>query len=136
MKAVYDNSSIECLSAEIISRKILPSSFINIETIGRCFTYKCSRNSEALILKELDPKKPIHNEHSLLSINSKLECDDLFVVVNKSKPYKYSKINHSGRHKAQIFTTKEYTFAKISKQIHCIPQAIPPVEFKIVEHKK
>ncbi|MDR6302185.1 hypothetical protein [Mesonia maritima] len=131
-KAVHDNSSIECLAAEIISRKIVPSSFVNIEPIGRCFSYKCYRNSEATIIKELQPKEPVHNEFSLLDINTKLECEDLFVLVNKKKPYKYSKINHTGRHKAQTFKTKEYTFAKISKQIHCIPNAIPPIKVKLI----
>lgn len=135
MKVVHQNYSIECLSAEIISRKIVPSSYISIDNVGKCFTYKCSRNSEAVIKKELSPKEALHNEYSLLSIDDKLECCDLFVAVNKNKPYSYTKINHSGRHKAQTFTTKEYTFAKISRQVQCIPDLIPPASFKLIEKK-
>lgn len=135
MKEVFDNTTIECSSAEIISRKIVPSSFLNIPKIGKCFTYKCSRNSEAIIKKELKPKKAIYNENSLLCCNTKLECDKLFVAVNKNKPYKYEKINHTGRHKAQTFTTKEYTYAKITKQIHNIPSLIPPKEIKLIQQE-
>ncbi len=133
MKAVHNNTSIECLSAEIISGKIVPSSFIKIEKVGKCFTYKCYRNSEASILKELSPKKAKYNEFSILDLGAKLECENLFVAIHKSKPYSYTKINHSGRHKAQTFKTKEYTFAKISKQLHNIPVKIPPVQFKLIE---
>ena len=135
MKEVFDNSTIECLSAEIISRKIMPSAFLNIPTIGRCFTYKCSRNSEAIIIKELKPKKAIYNENSLLCCHTKLECEMMFVAVNAKKPYKFSKINHSGRHKAQKFATKVYTYAIISKQISNIPALDPLKIIKLIEHK-
>jgi hypothetical protein len=133
MKIVFDNSSIECLSAGVISRMILPSSFLEIRTIGKCLTYKCKRNSEAIILKELDPKNAILNTNSHLDLNVKLECENLFIAVNIKKPYKLNLINHSGRHKAQEMITDEYTFAKISKQISGIPQAIPPIQFTPVE---
>jgi hypothetical protein len=129
MKIVYDNSSIECLSADVISRFILPSSFLEIKTIGKCLTYKCKRNSEATILKELDPKNAVVNSNSHLDLNVKLECENLYIAINKTKPYKYDLVNHSGRHKAQQMVTNEFTFAKISKQIPNIPQAIPPIQF-------
>ena len=129
MKLVYDNSSIECFSAEIISRQILPSSFIEYENVGKCFTYKCKRNSEASILKELIPKTPKINQNSYLDIGTKVECENLFIAVCKLKPYKIDVINHSGRHKAQVIMTNEFTFAKISKQISNIPDANPSIEF-------
>lgn len=124
---------MECAAAEVISRKIVPSSFIEINSVGKCFTYKCSRNSESLILKSLSPKEALYNECSYLDEGDKLECENLFVAVNKRKPYKFDKINHSGRHKAQTFTTKEYTMAKISKQLSSIPELIPPKELIIIE---
>ena len=125
MKQVHYNSTIECISAEIISRKILPSSFIEIAPIGRCFTYKCTRNSQAKIRKELTPKKAIYNINSRLDIGDKLECENLFVAVNKNKPYTPDVINKSGRHKAQIFKTREYTMAKVTRQILNIPDLDP-----------
>jgi hypothetical protein len=129
MKIVYDNCSIECISAEIISRQIIPSSYLEINNIGKCLTYKCKRNSEASILKELIPKEAKVNQNSYLDISSKVECESLFVAVCKNKPYKLDVINHSGRHKAQYMKTDEFTFAKISKQLNNIPQANPEIEF-------
>lgn len=129
MKIVYDNCSIECSSAEVISRQIIPSSFVELNKVGKCLTYKCKRNSEASILKELNPKEPIINKNSYLDIDVKVECESLFVAVCKSKPYKIDVINHSGRHKAQYMKTDEFTFAKISKQLVNIPQLNPQIEF-------
>lgn len=128
MKQVHENSTIECDSAEIIARKIVPSSYIEIDSVGRCFTYKCYRNSEAKIIKELKPKQAIYNENSSLNEGDILECEQLFVAVNKNKPYTPDKINHSGRHKANIFKTKEYTMAKISLRIFNIPELTPKKE--------
>jgi len=129
MKIVYDNCSIECSSAEVISRQIIPSSFVEFNKVGKCLTYKCKRNSEASILKELTPKEPIINKNSYLDINTKVECESLFVAVCKAKPYKIDVINHSGRHKAQYMKTDEFTFAKISKQLVNIPQLNPQIDF-------
>ena len=112
------------------------ASFIEISYIGRCFSYKCSLNSEALILKELTIKKPVCNSNSLLDLNSKLQCANLFVAVNVKKPYKLSVINKSGRHKAQRFVTKEFTFAKISKQLQNIPLLEPQRVISIPQRKE
>ena len=136
MKFVHENASIECNSAEIISRKILPSSFIDINNIGKCFSYKCSLNSEATIKKELEPKKPIVNQNSNLENESKLECDKLFVAVKRNKPYRLFIINFTGRHKAQTFTTDEFTYAMISLQLSNIPLLIPQLEVIPVENEK
>ena len=133
MKIVYDNCSIECSSAEIISRQILPSSYLEFNKVGKCLTYKCKRNSEAAIIKELIPKEPLINKNSFLDKDSKVECESLFVAVCKVKPYKLDVINHSGRHKAQYMKTDEFTFAKITKQLVNIPQANPQIKFLTIE---
>lgn len=136
MKLVHNNSTIECDSAEVISRKILPSSFIEIKNIGRCFSYKCSRNSEATIKKEISPKIPRINYNSFLDIDSKLESENLFVAVQKNKPYKLDVTNHSGRHKAQTFVTDEFTYAVITVQISNIPLLNPEREIIHIEDTK
>ena len=125
MKDIHYNSSIECLSADVISRKIMPSSYMQINKIGKCKTYKCSRNSEAIILKELDPKQAFCNVNSSLDLNDKLEAEDIFLAINTTKNIKVELINHSGRHKAQTFATEHYTFAKISKQFPNIAELNP-----------
>lgn len=125
MKLVHNNSTIECLSAKVISRKIMPGSFIDLPNIGKCFSYKCSRNSEAKILKELNPKEPIVNEFSALEIDDMLECENLYVAVTAKKPYKLDVINHSGRHKARTFESKEFTFAKVLLQHQNLKLLVP-----------
>lgn len=130
-KFIHLNAAIECNSAEIISRKITYSSALKIGNIGICFTYKCSRNSEAKIIKELSPKISKYCYESKLDLNDILESDSLHVIVNKTKPYSVDLINHSGRHKAQTFTTKEFTFAKISKQLNNIPEISPELKFTL-----
>lgn len=136
MKKVHNNSTIECSAAIIISRKISHSSFIEMPSIGRCFTYKCTRNSEATILKELTPKEPLYNENSHLNIDTKLECENMFVAVSQKKPYKFHKINHSGRHKAQTLNTNKYTYAKISQQLHNIPLCDPSIDIVLIKKNK
>jgi len=138
MKQVHYNSSIECLSADVISRKIMPSSYMEVKLIGKCRTYKCSRNSEAKILKELDPKKPYCNLNSALDLNDRIEAEDLFLAINSSKSVKITLVNHSGRHKAQNFVSEFYTFAKISKQFPNIAELKPqkiliePIQVKVI----
>jgi|688.fasta_scaffold193966_1 hypothetical protein len=138
MKQVHYNSSIECLSADVISRKIMPSSYMDVKLIGKCRTYKCSRNSEAKILKELAPKKAYCNLNSALDLDDRIEAEDLFLAINSSKSVKISLVNHSGRHKAQTFISEFYTFAKISKQFPNIAELRPqktllePAEVKVI----
>ncbi|WP_296687346.1 hypothetical protein [Flavobacterium sp.] len=134
MKHVHFNSSIECASAIIISRKITPSSYMVINKIGKCRTFKCSRNSEAVILKELDPKEAYHNIHSCLDLNDKLESEDIFLAINCKKSPKIELINHTGRHKAQACNTSEYTFAKVSKQFPNIADLNPQKNIVLLEN--
>ena len=133
MKLVYENNSIECNSAEVISRKIMPGTFIELENVGKCLTYKCSRNSEAKIVKELNPKEPLHNKFSAVDLDSRLESDKIFIAILRTKPYKVYLKNHSGTHKAQTFTTDVFTFAKITNQLISIPKIKMPVNFEIIK---
>lgn len=126
MKQVHYNSSIECLAADIISKKILPSSYMVVNKIGKCRTFKCTRNSEAIITKELEPKTPIYNINSRLDLDDKLESEDIFLAINCKTSPKVGLINHTGRHKAQTCSTTDYTFAKISRQFPNIPVLVPP----------
>jgi hypothetical protein len=131
-KCVHDGSAIECLSAEIVARKIVVSSFMEIRNIGRCFTYKCSRNGEAVVTKELNPKEARYNLNSNLNLNDKVEGENLFLAINDKRGLRITKTNHTGTHKAQLFNTKEYTYAEVSRQIPNIPLLIPPLVFKPV----
>ena len=131
MKHVHESCSIECQGAKIISRDIRRSAYIEIAPIGKCTTYKCRLNSEALIVKELPhPKKPFYRSNSQVDIGTQLECETLFLAVNSFKSLKIEIINHSGRHKAQTTNTNSYTFAEIIKQIPNIPNVLTLPEVK------
>ena len=125
MKLVHENCSIECEAANVISRKIIRCSFMEIKTVGKCTTYKCKRNCEAEITKELSPKAYKMKKTSALNIADSLECEDLFLAVHTLKTLRVTKDTHTGRHNAQFAQTNAYTFAEISRQIHNIPKLNP-----------
>jgi len=129
MKLVHDGRAIECNAALIISRKIVPSSYMQIVSIGNCKTFKCKRNSEATIVAELNPKTAIHNINSSLNLDDKLECEDMFLAINHRRTPRITLTKHSGRHNAQTFSTDNYTYAEISRQIPSTPQLIPRLTF-------
>lgn len=128
MKNVHEKCSIECDAADIVSRQIMRNSFIEIKSIGKCTTYKCKRNSEAVITKELvSPPKPIYKSTSRVLQGDSLECEDMFLAVNSVKALRIIVKKYTGTHKAQITSTNSYTFAEISKQIPGIPMINNPV---------
>ncbi|MCU0390881.1 MAG: hypothetical protein MUE81_07170 [Thermoflexibacter sp.] len=116
--------SIECNAAEIISRKIVPKGLLKYEKIGFCFKYSCDRDSSAEIKKELSPKKAILKESSKLDLGTKLVCLKLFFLVRGKKPITADVINNSGRHKAQLIATKDFTYAEITQPFAQIANAI------------
>ena len=122
MKFVHEKCSIECEAANIVSRKILRNSFIEIKAVGKCTTYKCKLNSEASITKEIqNPKEHKYKKTSQLNAGDKFECEELFLAVNTHKALKIEIVNYTGRHKAQVTNTDHYTFAEISRQFPNIP---------------
>ena len=121
-KHTFLGASIECHGAEIISRKILYSSYIEILNIGKCKTYKCTLNSEATIHKELPhPKTPKYKETSCITEGDIIEGENITLFVNNDRNIKISVINHSGSHKAQQSNTNCYTYAVITLQCKGIP---------------
>ncbi len=128
MKNVHEKCSIECDAADVVSRQIMRNSFIEIKSIGKCTTYKCKRNSEAVITKELPhPPKPVHKFTSCVNRGDSLECEDMFLAVNSVKALKIAIRPYTSTHKAQITSTNSYTFAEISRQIPGIPMLTNPV---------
>lgn len=121
MKQVMHNSTIECMGAKIIYRKAVPSAYVDYENIGRCYTWKCYRNSEAEIVRELNPRISLLHRRSMLQEGDRLECENMFVAINRQRPYPPALVNHSGRHKASTFETTVFTLAKITKMIVGIP---------------
>lgn len=108
-----------------------------INNIGNCLVYKCSKNSEAVIKKELNPKEAIHNQNSALDLEDMLEAENITVAMQARRGPKISKVGaHSHRHNAQTCKSDNYTFAMITKQVPGNPFAIPPHEIILVEPKE
>lgn len=125
MKYVQPGEQIECSKSEVISKKIKPNSLRKIPKIGRCRIYKCSRTSSAEIIKELNPKKWKICGDSFLNEGDILESDDIRVTVNNTRIIRTEIIGgHSGTHKAQKMSTKDFTHAKITKPFKHIMDSI------------
>ena len=133
MKFVHENCSIECEAADIVSRNIIPSGFVEFKLLGKCTTYKCKRNSEAIIRKEIkDKANPLVNKFSKVENGDYLECEEFYLAIQSKKPLRISLIHHTGRHKAQSSATDAYTYAKITRQIPGIPKLeFTPLQIKI-----
>jgi len=116
--------SIECESALLLSRKIIPSAIINYEGLGQCMKYVCDRNSSAEILKEVLENKKLINCNSKTNIGDKLYCEGLFLLVKGVKRLKIDLENLTHTHKAQKTVTKNYTYAEITKPFEHIVNAL------------
>jgi len=120
MKAVKQGDAIECNGAEVISRDIKLSSFVNMPNIGKCRKYNCKRNSEASVTKEIADKKKKNYLNAYVNLGDNISGENITVYVNSIKPQKIEVINHTGRHKAQKTETNCFTYAEISLQFHNI----------------
>lgn len=135
MNYILNGASIECMDADLVSRKIVKSSIINIPGIGNCVKYICKRNSEAKILKALDKSFADKRENKLprIEVGDQISGEDIYLLVNKIRPLKIVVDNHTGRHKAQKSTTGCYTYAEISAQFHNINEIKDSRQFIMIE---
>lgn len=116
MELYGTNQSIECSAAYIIAKKIQISPLLNHPVFGKCIKSICTRDGEATIRRELNPKKSlINNSISALNIGDKIVSNEFYVLVKGHRPPRLSKVRFSGAHNAQEFNTDDYTFAEIRK---------------------
>jgi hypothetical protein len=121
----FKGEKIECLSANVYSKKITPSVPQNHPKIGLSLKYNCERDGSAEIIKELSPKKAKINEASHLNLNDKLSANSLYCLVKGIKPITKTKIGgHTGRHSTQFMKTDDFTFSEISKPFLHIQNAL------------
>lgn len=114
--------SIECDSAEIIFRKIVPVKLVTLGSIKLLFKYECDRNSSVEIITELNPKVAIINmpapplkKGSNLEYGDKLSADGITFYYKSKTPIKIE-VGGEGRtstHTGQCATTKTFTYAVI-----------------------
>ncbi|MDP3111586.1 MAG: hypothetical protein Q8M71_05750 [Thermodesulfovibrionales bacterium] len=113
-------SSIEGAVVSLKARKInlqLPrrNTYTKLK-VSVIYPYKLDRNSEAVILKELKPKKFIIRHNSMLSVGDKIKGDmisGLSTVIIKLGKAKIKR--GSGTHKASFLSVKGFIFAKLEK---------------------
>lgn len=127
---------IECLSANVFSKKITPSVPQNHPKIGIALKYNCERDGSSEIIKELSPKKYKISEESHLDLNDKLKANSLYCLVKGIRPLPKTKIGgHSGRHSSQNIKTNDFTFSEITKPFLHIQKAIEKRTIKKIEEK-
>ena len=132
MVVIFGGGSIECLGAEMVARKFVPGLPQHIPGVGDCFVYKCERNSEATITKEVLDKADRaarYDGNALLDLGDKLEGEDVFIIVQKR--LKIELVNHSGRHKAQAAVSNCFTYAKIEVPFPNIPVLKDPKQIEL-----
>jgi UDP-N-acetylmuramate-alanine ligase len=124
-KILYQSGqSIECISSKIKAKRISFHSFIKTEKMGLLSQYKCERDGEAVIVKELSPKK--HKIISTSSLNSgdKIQAEKFVVMIDQKSRIKISKENFSGRHNCNATSTSCFTCAQITLPFNHIIQAL------------
>ncbi|QHS63255.1 hypothetical protein [Chitinophaga agri] len=124
MPHITIGSSIECLGAEIHSRKFVPKIVVNIPNVGRCYKYSGDRNSDAVITKELHPKVPKYSTNSALSLSESIAGEGIFILVNSVKQLLIKVSPYTHRHKAQYCSTNVFTYAEITKPFPNIGEII------------
>lgn len=114
----FSGQSIECHSADVLFKNIIPSNIINNEKLGDCCKYHCDRDGMAIISKEFNPKPTTQQEKEkrLIKISSNLNKGDylsaatVFLLVQgykietPKKIKKKKKLSHS--HTGQIISVK------------------------------
>ncbi len=117
-------ASIECEKCEITARKIVPSSPMVDDTLGRVIKYDCSRNSSAENQEELNPKEFKYKLSSNLDLGSRLQAESIYLITTNLGRIKPNIVNESGRHKASKFNIKAYTFAEIKYPLENVLNSI------------
>lgn len=107
--------SVECNSAEILSRKFVPGSAVKLDGINFYVRYECDRNSSAEILKEVNPKKAKFNLKSNLNCGDKISADAITFYYQGLKKISIALGGNArtGTHTGQIIITKTFTYAII-----------------------
>lgn len=135
MEYVINGASIECAAASIVSRKIERTGVQNNPKLGLCKKYKCSRNSEAKISKELSPKKALLNPSSLLDLHDKISGETISILTSFKKDLCAIKAPNTGRHKAQFTDVDGFTQAIIVVQFPNLSEIKDPNQLKALMPK-
>ena len=125
----FPPASIECIEAFVTARKIIPSlpvrnSYKEIK-VALLFPYKLDRNCEAIVKRELEPKKALVDPRSMLSAGDGIRgCMISGVCTKVVKQDKATVRKASGRHQASLIVLGDFVFAKLEKPFKALENKI------------
>lgn len=116
--------SIECLSAEIISKRFSNGILKKHPENGKAYMYyKTDRSGTAEILEEIDTEKQekvLKGSHT--DKGDKLNGDKLEVYFDSKRRLKQKHIgSHTAKHGSRKILSKVFTLAKIIKRFDTVP---------------
>lgn len=122
-------ASIECSEASITARKIIPGHpihNINIELESPLlYRFKLDLNSEAVVAKELSPKKAIIDSNSMLNVGDGIKGDMISGLSTTIMKREKAKVHTaSGRHRSSFINLNGFIFAKLEKSFRAIESKI------------
>ena len=117
MNSIGNNvgDSIEAEQAILTARKISPKlPWKHQDLRKQVFPFEIHQNAEALIHKELNPKKPVLSQDSLVD---KGDCIRGMLISGYSlkKVPNRTVVPRTGRHKANTVRTEKFTFAEVDR---------------------
>ncbi len=119
-------ASIECDTASIKTRKIEPRPPIFEERLESIvYPFKLSLNSEAIIKKELNPKKPIIDSSSKLNIGEGISGEMIAGFSLNGIGRDNTVKRGSSRHKASFLDVNGFVYAKLEKPYRGIREMKP-----------
>lgn len=127
MEYFKKGESIESNGSQVIAKFIDDEMPRKHPQLGLSVKYSCERDGEAIITRELNPKKAIVRNESALNKGDKIRASEFICIVQNPKSIKPKKLKgkkFSGRHNAQTFQTKDKTFAQIKKPFTHIINAL------------
>lgn len=111
--------SLEGAKAKVFAKKIVAGALIQDPQLGRVRKFACERDGEAVIEKELSPKKPVKKDTSALNLGDRLICKK-FYILTRDMRLKFKKSAFSGDHNTNLGFPEDVTFAEISYPFHSI----------------
>jgi hypothetical protein len=120
--AVNPNDAIEGKKINITTRKQVAQGLVEINGIGRCFKFLCSKNVRTCIMQESIPKVAVHFLNAMLNKGDNLEGQAIEVLSYNL--LKFSIIsNRTNVHGIQASDTHKFGAARIRIPFHfCLPQ--------------
>ena len=116
-----EGDSIECKAARINAKKIQIKGVFLLPQLGQqtriqVVIYKCYRDGDAEITKELNPKEAIIKKTSNLNLGDILSANQFMCFHEGKRGLTLDVVQYSGTHKTNQICTTSFTHAEIVKK--------------------